>query len=346
MPENQSKSLAEQTVLVILAAGKGTRMSSRYMAKVCFEIDGVPAINRLISTFKKKRFAKFLVVVGSIAEQVLDTIGQAHQNVMFAYQPEQLGAGHAGRIAANVLQRLGHTGPVLLTMGDKYIEPVALEMLVEGFTKYKADLVLLTVPQGREQETSSGRVLIDKSDRAVGIIEKTDLARQAIVDELRLRVKKRQKLNSSVIDTAIQKHIANPKKRAFAVPELLTLVNENSRISKTKLRKILNLEKYNLSFDGQCYTAHQIIKKCTQFNPSLYLFKAQAFYKGISMIDNNNAQREFYLTDVVKHLNSITDKSGKRRYVVKTVLADSPDVVRGFNSLIQLLSTRDYDRLV
>ncbi|MHC4160325.1 MAG: NTP transferase domain-containing protein [Planctomycetota bacterium] len=342
MPEKQSKSLAGQTVVVILAAGKGTRMGSRYMAKVCFEIDGVSAINRLVLTFKKKYFTKFLVVVGSMAEQVLDTIGQMHQNVMFVYQPEQLGTGHASRIAANALQKLGHTGPVLLTMGDKYVEPKAVKMLVEGFVEHKADLVLLTVPQGREQKTSSGRVLVDKSGRAAGIIERTDLARQAIIDELRLRLKKGQKISSLVIDAAIQKHINNPKKRAFAVPELLALVNKAGRVNKAKLKEILSLEKYNLVVDGKYYTARQIRGNCTQFNPSLYLFKAQAFYKGISMIDNNNAQREYYLTDVVKHLSGTVDESGNKRYEVKTVSADDPDVVRGFNSLIQLVSIKDY----
>lgn len=87
--------LAEQTVVVILAAGKGTRMPSKYIAKVCFQVDGTPAIIHLIETFKKKNFRKFLIVVGSMAEQVLETVGSAYSDVIFVYQPQQLGTGHA-----------------------------------------------------------------------------------------------------------------------------------------------------------------------------------------------------------------------------------------------------------
>ena len=56
--------LAQQTAVVILVAGQGTRMQDARTAKVCFEIDGVAAINRTISTFMKKQFRKLCVVVG------------------------------------------------------------------------------------------------------------------------------------------------------------------------------------------------------------------------------------------------------------------------------------------
>ena len=39
----QSKRIAENTIVVILAAGKGTRMGRSDLCKVCFEIDSVPA---------------------------------------------------------------------------------------------------------------------------------------------------------------------------------------------------------------------------------------------------------------------------------------------------------------
>ena len=110
--------MAENTVVVILAAGKGTRMRNADMAKVCFEIDSVPAINRTISTFKSKRFNKFLLIVGSKAEDVLDTVTKEHSSVMYAYQSLQLGTGHAGRIAAQTLENVGYDGNVLVTMGE------------------------------------------------------------------------------------------------------------------------------------------------------------------------------------------------------------------------------------
>ena len=333
-----SKGIAEQAVVVILAAGKGTRMGSRYMAKVCFEIEGVPAVNRIIETFKVKHFSRFLVVIGSMAGQVLETVGRAHPEVAFVYQSPQLGTGHAGKIAAGALQKLGHSGPVVLTMGDKYIEPVAVEMLVDGFLKQQADLVLLTVPDEKTRESSTGRVLVDKSGRAVAVIERFDLARQAIVDELRRRLTKGQTVSGSVVLSVAKKHITDREKMVSAVPELLSLADKSGRVNRRRLRETLQLDKYNLRVGGRDYTARQIKRICTQFNPSLYLFKAQAFYRGVSMIDNNNAQGEYYLTDVVRHLSRITDKSGGHRFEVRTVAADNAEVIRGFNSLSQLLS--------
>ena len=47
-----NKGIAAETVVVILAAGKGSRMEREDMPKVCFEIDGIPAINRIIEIFK------------------------------------------------------------------------------------------------------------------------------------------------------------------------------------------------------------------------------------------------------------------------------------------------------
>ena len=74
MRADEHKGIVEQTAVVILAAGKGTRMGKPDLAKVCFEIDGVPAINRVISTFKERGFSGFLVVVGHEADQVIGAV--------------------------------------------------------------------------------------------------------------------------------------------------------------------------------------------------------------------------------------------------------------------------------
>ena len=63
------RGVAEQTAVVILAAGKGTRMGRADRAKVCFEIDGRPAINGIIEAFKRRRFRTFVVVVGEYRDR-------------------------------------------------------------------------------------------------------------------------------------------------------------------------------------------------------------------------------------------------------------------------------------
>ena len=73
------------------------------------------------------------------------------------------------------------------------------------------------------------------------------------------------------------------------------------------MEKILQSRECNLEIQGKRYSAKAIEKACRMVNPSLYLFKADVFYQGIAMIDNNNAQAEYYLTDVVKHLAGVKD---------------------------------------
>jgi len=344
MHNETAKGIAEQAAVVILAAGKGTRMGRADLAKVCFEIDGEPAINRLIATFRQNRFDRFLVVVGAQAGQVVETVGNAHPGTLFVPQVPQLGTGHAARIAADALQNIGHTGPVLVSLGDKYIEPAAVELLVDGFVRLQADLALLTVPRTRSTELSSGRVFINDRGQAVDIIERIDVARQAIADELGRRLAAGTRLTGRTLETMAARHIDNPQKLARAVPELLELARKDGPVDRKRLETILAQDRYRLVIDGRTWTARQIETACRQFNPSLYLFTAIAFYQGVAMIDNDNAQGEYYLTDVVRHLSSVTDEAGQHRFRVRAVPAPRAELIQGFNSPEELLSIQDYVR--
>jgi len=342
MTENQG--LAEQTAVVILAAGKGTRMGRSGLGKVCFEIDGVPAVNRVITCFKRLRFNKFLLVVGSKADQVMDAVDREHPGVTYVYQQPQLGTGHAAKIAAEALQNFGHRGPVLVTMGDKLIEEPAVETLVAGFVKQQADMALLTVPKSKATEASVGRVFVDADGQALDIIEAADRLRQAVVDELNDRSAKRQRLSGADVLRVVDKHFPDRRKAKLAMPELLALANRRKPLGKAELQQVLQSPQYQLEIDGSQYSAAQVEKLCQGINPSLYLFRADVFYHGAGMIDNDNAQREYYITDVVRLLAGTRDAEGNRRYRVRAVAAENSDWVQGFNSPDELLAIQDYVR--
>ncbi|MFH1615322.1 MAG: NTP transferase domain-containing protein [Planctomycetota bacterium] len=345
MTQTSRKHIVSQTAVVILAGGSGSRMGHADTAKVCFEIGGQPAINRTIQMFKMIGFTRFGVVVGSMAQQVISTIAAENPEVTFFYQGEQLGTGHAAKVAADALQALGHSGPVFLTLGDKFVEKSAIEAVVDGFVRQQADAALLTIPKTTATAASSGRVFVDPEGQVVGIIENPDIRRQQIADELRqLLVNKRRTIPSRLIRGVCSKHIPNEKKLAVAAGELLLAANRREQISKSELQKILGLEKYNLTVASQRYTAGQIERICTMVNPSLYLFTAEAFYRGIAMIDNNNAQNEYYLTDVIKNLAALRDKAGKSLYRLRAVAVNNSDLIQGFNSPGELLAIQDYVR--
>ncbi|HPS54693.1 MAG TPA: sugar phosphate nucleotidyltransferase, partial [Sedimentisphaerales bacterium] len=340
----ESKSIAQQTMVVILAAGKGTRMGNSDFAKVCFEIDSVPAINRTIATFKQAGFMRFLLVVGSRAQHVLDTVTRDHPDVIYVNQSPQLGTGHAAKIVAEVLQDIDYKDNILVTLGDKYIESEAINALIEGHIKQNADMSLITVPRTKVGNSSGGRILMDKSGQALDIIEKPDISKQAIIDQLKLMVEKKRSIKSTDLTKLINEYFPSQKKQKQVVPQLLALAKNGEDVNVPELKKLINSKQYNLQIAGQFYTAEKLEKLCTQLNPSLYLFKANAFYRAVSMIDNNNAQSEYYLTDVVRHLSSIKDQDGKNTFRVRTVAINNPDWLQAFNSPDELLAIQDYVR--
>jgi N-acetylgalactosamine kinase len=332
-----------QTVVVILAAGKGTRMGRADMAKVCFEIDGVPAINRTIHTFRSLGYERFMLVVGSQSEQVQEAVNAEHGGVVYVYQSPQLGTGHAARVAGDALVTLGHNGHVLVTMGDKFIEPEAIIALRDGFIRQNADMALLSIPRTKASEGSGGRIFIDDTGQALDIIETTDLARQAIADSLRKRLGNPKPITAKELETCIQHHLPAVRKQAAAVPELLEMVQAKKTIDHNKLRTLLDSNRYTLCVGSKAYTAAEIERVCTNVNPSLYYFKADAFYYGIRQLKNDNAQGEYYLTDTVKHLAAAA-RQDSDPYRVRVVPIKHPEWIQGFNSPDELLNIQDYVR--
>ncbi len=104
----------QEISVAILCGGSGSRMRSVDQHKVCFPIDGVPAINRTIKMFRGLGVRKIFVVVGAMAGSVIDTVGREFPDVAFIYQHEQLGTGHAAQVAAAAIAKLECAGPLLV----------------------------------------------------------------------------------------------------------------------------------------------------------------------------------------------------------------------------------------
>lgn len=341
-PQTKNVGVPGQTMVVILAAGKGTRMGQSDRQKVCFEIDSIPAINRSIMTFRKQGFTKFLLVVSPEAGQILGTVAGLHPAVMYVVQHPQQGTGHAARVAAEALQNVEYRDNVLVTMGDKFIEPSAIDLLVSEFVKQQPDLALLTIPKSRSTATS-GRVILDASGQALDIVEAVDLAKQRIVDALRQRLADGRGLTGAEIRRTVSQYISSHAKQAKAVGELLELAGQDGRVGKKALTDLLESPGYNIEIQGRRVTAGEIESRAKGVNPSLYLFRAEAFYRGVGLIDRGNAQGEYYLTDVVKELSSARRRDGTS-FKVRAVAADSAECIQGFNSPDELLSIQDYVR--
>lgn len=168
--------LADKITAVVLAGGKGTRMQSDTLPKVCFPLDGQPVINRLIATLQSAGIQRIVVVVGDRADQVRHTIEAEFPEVSYVVQDQPRGTGHAARLAVDWLQAQGDTRPILITMGDKYLAPAAVPQLCQAFVDRPADLMLAVSAGGAEP--GAGRVVSHRwTGKVLAVVETGDLER-------------------------------------------------------------------------------------------------------------------------------------------------------------------------
>ena len=99
--------------IVILAAGKGTRMQSQ-TPKVLHTLAGKPMVQHVMDTASGLQPDRTHVVIGHGAEQLREAL--ADKAVQFAVQAEQKGTGHA---VAQALDQLGSGCRGLIQVGER-----------------------------------------------------------------------------------------------------------------------------------------------------------------------------------------------------------------------------------
>jgi bifunctional UDP-N-acetylglucosamine pyrophosphorylase/glucosamine-1-phosphate N-acetyltransferase len=154
--------------VVVLAAGKGTRMKSS-LPKVLHPIGGKPMVQHIVDTVKKLGASNIHIVYGHGREQLQNQL--SHNNLSWCLQDQQLGTGHAVQQAAPLIQ---DDENVLILVGDApLIKESTLRQLLA--VKKDADLALLTV--NLEDPTGMGRI-IRQGEQVTAIVEHKDASDQ------------------------------------------------------------------------------------------------------------------------------------------------------------------------
>ena len=150
--------------VVILAAGKGTRMKSS-LPKVLHPIGGKPMVQHIINTVKKLGATNIHLVYGHGREQLQNKL--SHNDLSWCLQEQQLGTGHAVQQAAPHIQ---DNEDVLILVGDApLIKESTLKQLIA--VKKQADLALLTVEL--KDPTGMGRI-VRQGAQVTAIVEHKD----------------------------------------------------------------------------------------------------------------------------------------------------------------------------
>lgn len=87
--------------VVIMAGGKGTRISSLYsnIPKPMIKLNGKPIIEYQVENFKKFGFTEFIITVGPMGKQIIDYFGDGSRyNVSIEYYIETQPLGTAGAL--------------------------------------------------------------------------------------------------------------------------------------------------------------------------------------------------------------------------------------------------------
>ncbi len=164
--------------IVILAAGRGTRMRSD-RAKVLHPIAGKPFIVWVLETAADLAPERLAVVVGHEAAEV-ERVSSTHfarhpvtGDVSYPRQIEQRGTGDAVRAAEPAFS--GFDGDVLILYGDvPGLRAATLEDLVAQHRRSGATLSLLTTEV--DEPTGYGRIVRTADGRLRAIVEERDLA--------------------------------------------------------------------------------------------------------------------------------------------------------------------------
>ena len=211
--------------VVILAAGKGTRMKSA-LPKVLHRVGGRPMIDHVLAATAILEPRTTTVVVGHEADTLTDRLA-AHKYLTIVVQEPQLGTGHALLATEHVYRRA--SGILLLLSGDvPLLSPNTLKKLVNHHVAHAAALTVLTAVL--PSALGYGRV-VRTGERIARIVEETDVS--PTEQEIR-------EINSGIyafaldgLFDALHGIATSNAQREYYLPDLVSIYSEAGRRVET-----------------------------------------------------------------------------------------------------------------
>jgi len=155
--------------IVILAAGRGTRMNSN-IPKVLHQIGGDSMLGHVLNAVRKLESEKVHIVVGYAAEQIKAEFS-SDKELRWALQEEQLGTGHAVMQAMPSIDTTKPKKCVLVLYGDVPLTNFStLSKLVQQANENTLCILTLIT----ENPKGLGRIVRDDSGEITAIVEEKD----------------------------------------------------------------------------------------------------------------------------------------------------------------------------
>jgi N-acetylgalactosamine kinase len=316
-------------------------MQSANLHKVCFPIDGQAAINRALETYNACGISYHVIVVGAMAEQVMDMV--AAENVIYVYQADQLGTAHAARQGARVLKALNDQAEVLVVAGDRLIEPQVLERFFDLFYSQDCDLAFLALP--RRRPSNLGRILLHPDGSVLADVEAVDIRQRRIYREFRSQAEKGKTLSLEGMLERIREDFRD-EKAAKAFGKLWEmLIKEKRSPEREEALALIPEELTRFTFvdrNGKTFNlSPEQVENAGLYNSSVYLVKTQAFEFVLEHLDRKNAQGEEYLSDMITILTQSRKTDGSA-FAVRALTVEDEHAVMAFNDPAELLEIEAY----
>lgn len=229
-----------------MSAGSTGAANDKPMPKVLYPVAGKPMVWWVVKACQAAGVRRCILVIGYEGQQVRDAL-KGEPGVAFVEQSEQLGTGHATRMAEPLFDAAQGRDVFVLAGDGPLIRPDTLSLLLRTHRQNKAAATLATATI--DDPAGYGRVLREADGSLRAIVEHRDAT-----DEER---------------------------------------------------------------------------RCREINPSYYCFRSDLLFTALAGVKRNNAQGEYYLTDVPSMLKA-------QGHVVKVVDAVPPEDVHSVNDPQQL----------
>ncbi len=208
-----------EIAVVILAAGKGTRMKSP-VPKVLHKVAGKSLIAYIVELASSLKPERIITVISPDLAEVADEVKRINDKSIFVIQKKQLGTGDA--LKSSLLELKDFNGVVLVLYGDTaFLSLQTLQKILKKLETSKAAISLLAFTPN--DPGKYGRLVLNELGELESIVEYADASKK----EHRIKL-----CNSGVM--AIDGRI---------LPELLADINDNNAKGEYYLTDIISAAK-------------------------------------------------------------------------------------------------------
>jgi bifunctional UDP-N-acetylglucosamine pyrophosphorylase/glucosamine-1-phosphate N-acetyltransferase len=211
--------------IVVLAAGKGTRMKSA-RPKVLHHVAGIPMIEHVLAAARELGPASITLVIGHQADAVRATLA-AQPHLEYVVQEPQLGTAHALQVTEPLLG--AKTGTLVLLSGDvPSLTPDTLKTLVN--THRSAGAAATVVTARIDNPHGYGRIVRDGRKIARIVEEKDATPAERALDEINAGI---YAFELDGLFAAIRGIAAENAQREYYLPDLVAIYRQRGRDVET-----------------------------------------------------------------------------------------------------------------